>query len=329
MFSNFSFVILFYFLIFYYLFKKLQINSQTNQKKTKTKNMLATSSRLFSTFAPRAMAAMTAAKPKPLILNETDITQYHQNGFLVLPNLLSQSEKEKVFEWTEQISKLPETPGKWMQYFEKKNGQRILCRTENFLEYFPEFDKLIRGKITNAVTDLLGEPALLYKEKINFKLPNSSGFAPHQDAPAYVTFKQRLHLTAMVAADQATYENGCLEVVRGEHTKGYFPHPGGVMEEATVKQWEKEGRWEPVFMEPGSILLFGSFIPHRSGDNKSSKSRRAYYLTYNALSDGDFRQAYYEDKRKHFPPDAERIPGKDYSEGAKIYNLANPISTKG
>ena len=29
--------------------------------------------------------------------------------------------------------------------------------------------------------------------------------------------------------------------------------------------------------------------------------------------------------RREFPPENEREAGKDYSEGAKVYNLANPV----
>jgi len=59
--------------------------------------------------------------------------------------------------------------------------------------------------------------------------------------------------------------------------------------------------------------------------NYTDRPRRSYYLTYNALSEGDRRDAYYRDKRSKFPPECEREKGKDYSEGARIYNLANPI----
>jgi len=44
-----------------------------------------------------------------------------------------------------------------------------------------------------------------------------------------------------------------------------------------------------------------------------------------ALSEGNYRDGYYKEKREKFPPENEREPGKDYSEGAKIYNLATPI----
>ena len=36
------------------------------------------------------------------------------------------------------------------------------------------------------------------------------------------------------------------------------------------------------------------------------------YVTYSRLSDGDHRALYYADKRKSYPPDCEREPGKQY-----------------
>lgn len=99
------------------------------------------------------------------------------------------------------------------------------------------------------------------------------------------------------------------------------PAHGGLTDEEEAKL-----TWTPVTLEPGDVLIFSSWLPHRSGPNRTSKSRRALYVTYNAKVDGDYREKYYEDKRKKFPPKNERELGKDYSEGAKIYNLATPIT---
>eukprot|EP01116_Phalansterium_solitarium_P003689 TRINITY_DN14511_c0_g1_i1.p1 TRINITY_DN14511_c0_g1~~TRINITY_DN14511_c0_g1_i1.p1 ORF type:complete len:272 (+),score=67.70 TRINITY_DN14511_c0_g1_i1:214-1029(+) len=268
------------------------------------------------------------ASTSPSILTAAEVDQYKRDGFIYLPNLLTPQEKEDLIKWTSEVEGWPETAGKWMQYFERRDGVRQLCRTENILDFHEGLNALIRGKITSAVSDAVGEQAVLFKEKINFKLPGGAGFDPHQDAPAYVTFKQRFHVTAMIAADAASLENGCLEVVRGEHTKGVFDHPGGIMDSKITEQYEKEGRWEPVLAEPGAVMIFHSFLPHRSGRNVSDKPRRAHYLTFNPITDGDYRAAYYADKRAAFPPDVERVPGKDYSEGAKVYNVANPIPVK-
>jgi len=45
----------------------------------------------------------------------------------------------------------------------------------------------------------------------------------------------------------------------------------------------------------------------------SDRKRRVLYVTYNRASDGDFREQYYIDKRKSYPPDIERDPDKEYA----------------
>jgi hypothetical protein len=40
--------------------------------------------------------------------------------------------------------------------------------------------------------------------------------------------------------------------------------------------------------------------------------RRNLYLTFNRQRDGDFREQYFADKRRSFPPDFEREPGARY-----------------
>jgi hypothetical protein len=71
------------------------------------------------------------------------------------------------------------------------------------------------------------------------------------------------------------------------------------------------------------VLIFGAYLAHRSGDNVTEKARKAVYLTYNAAAEGDFRDHYYAEKRKLFPPSYEREEGKDYS---KLYTFYFYIS---
>jgi hypothetical protein len=58
--------------------------------------------------------------------------------------------------------------------------------------------------------------------------------------------------------------------------------------------------------------------------NRSNGPRRAAYITYNELSQGDCRDAYYTHKREVFAPAIERVAGRDYSNTGR-YNIGNPI----
>lgn len=53
----------------------------------------------------------------------------------------------------------------------------MLCRTENFVDGHTGFNHLLRGeKLLGLLNDLAGEPMLLFKEKINYKLSGSGMF---------------------------------------------------------------------------------------------------------------------------------------------------------
>lgn len=141
---------------------------------------------------------------------------------------------------------------------------------------------------------------LLFKDKINYKLPSGNGFAAHLDAPAYDHIGKIEHLTANFAVDEATPENGCIEVVAGSHKMNVQLAHGG----AIAKAWEDAHEWIKVPLKPGDVLLFGSHLAHRSGPNRTDSSRSMIYATYNCKADGeDLRQQYYKHRRENFPPD--------------------------
>jgi len=52
-----------------------------------------------------------------------------------------------------------------------------------------------------------------------------------------------------------------------------------------------------VPVEPGDAVLFTSFLPHRSGPNRSVTPRRLIYAVYNAAAEGDLRAAYFATKQ--------------------------------
>jgi 2-aminoethylphosphonate dioxygenase len=261
------------------------------------------------------------------MLTLDQIKDYNTKGYIVLTNLYNDKEKEQLINFVQEIESWPEEKYKWMKYYEinKLNGQKQLCRTENFIEYHQNLNNLLRKKeLTEILAQLVGEPVYLYKDKINFKYPGGNGFLPHQDAPAFAAHGQQNHVTVLIAIDEATVENGCLEfVVNNNHiwiNKILLEHN----DNGSIKDIS-DFTWQPAPLNPGDIVIFGSYIPHRSGPNSTNKSRKILYMTYNPVTEGNKHCQYYRDKRIHFPPDNEKEVGKDYAAGAKIYNVANPI----
>ena len=99
-----------------------------------------------------------------------------------------------------------------MKYFEQADDRRQLCRIEDVLPHHAGFLELLAGPVLlRMLATLMGESAVLFKEKINLKLPGGAGFQAHQDAPAFTTFGQTYHVTVLVTVDEADERNGCLE----------------------------------------------------------------------------------------------------------------------
>jgi len=249
---------------------------------------------------------------KNSVLNERQIEQFRRDGFLFVGGMYSAEEISSIGEWTDEVAAYREEPGKIMMYFEESRGEgsRILCRIENFIPFHRGFSTLITARrMKQAVSDLFGESAVLFKDKINFKLPGGDGFKEHQDVQAGWDDYAGLHITAMVAIDATNEENGSLEVIAGMHKQGVL----GSMWAPLTDEDTGDVAYVPVHCQPGDAVFFDSYTPHRSKPNHSSQARRVLYITYNKVSEGDSREQYYADKRRNYPPDIEREPGKDYS----------------
>jgi len=251
---------------------------------------------------------------------------WKRHGWVWLRGFLTPQETRHLAAWTDEVASWPETPGTWMRYYERRKddpASKQLARIENFLPYHAELADFFAGpRFRGVLADCCGEPVVLFKDKINFKLPGGAGFADHQDAPAYVNFGVEHQLTTMVPVDPFTVENGCLEVARDACERVFLPHEAdGTLKPEVMAALDVE----PLLAVPGDVILFDAWVPHRSGPNRSTRPRRSYYLTFNPASAGDHREAYYARKRECFPPEYERRLGVDYAALGRQFNLGNPF----
>jgi hypothetical protein len=252
-------------------------------------------------------------KPEPSgPLSREQMASFQRDGFVVVPGLFGAGEIDQVEAWSEEVHDWPETPGRHMMYFEESSshpGQRILNRIENVLPYHGGFKALAVGpKMQGACSQLFGEPALLFKDKINYKMPGGGGFEAHQDVQAGWSRYADLHITVLITIDETTLANGCLEMAKGFHDGGLIGAEWKPLTEEDLRETE----FIAVESAPGDAVFFDSFAPHRSGPNNTGSPRRVLYYTYNKASEGDSLAQYYADKRASYPPDIEREDGKDY-----------------
>jgi len=247
-----------------------------------------------------------AAEP----LTTGQLETYRDAGWVLARHFFSRGEVDEIARWTDELLALPEVPGRHMIYWEETaSGARVVQRVENFLAEHQGFDRLMRqGRLRDAVDRLIDAPSLLFKEKINFKMPGGAGFEPHQDQQAGWSRYAPLFVTALVTVDPATIANGCLEMGDGPRLKRLIGEEWRPLQAEEMRGFALR----PVPTEPGDVLFFDSFAPHGSKPNHTASPRRILYITYNAAAAGDHRQRYFAEKRANFPPDIERVPGRDY-----------------
>jgi len=260
------------------------------------------------------------------MLDATTKEHWQRHGWLWWRGFFGKETAADLVRWTDDLASWPEVPGKWMRYYERRDGDptaRMLARIENFVPYHEGLAALFASpRLLALLAECAGEPVVLFKDKINFKLPGGAGFAPHQDAPAYVDFGVHHHLTVMAPVDAFTPENGCLELARDASARAYLPqNPDGTLRADVMTGLDVV----PVLAEPGDVIVFDAWVPHRSGSNRTARPRRSYYVTFNPASAGDRRAAYYARKRECFPPEYERAPGVDYAKRGRQFNLGNPF----
>jgi len=243
------------------------------------------------------------------VLSETQIASFKEDGFVVIAGGFDAEECRRLDLWCRELCELPELPGKHWVYHEQSKldpGARLISRIENIVPFHAGFAALADCLVA-PISQLLGEPAVLFKEKVNFKMPGGDGFKPHQDSQAGWEDYADYFISVMVCIDEATIENGCLQLVKGQQQRGLYRKWEPLTEEDMA---DMDFRFYPT--QPGDVVFFDCYAPHASEPNLSDHIRRMYFATYNRLADGDQLQNYYADKRSSYPPDIERQDGKEY-----------------
>lgn len=242
-------------------------------------------------------------------INDEQIKQFKNNGFLIVKNGFTTDDINQIDSWATELANMSEETGKQWVFHENSKldpNVELISRIEYISPFHRGFEDL--GNVLKySVAQLLDEPAVLFKEKINFKMPGGDGFLPHQDSQAGWQDYADYFISVMVCIDEATIKNGCLQMVSGFQNDGLF------------REWEPLTDEDMADMEfihyptkPGDIVFFDCYTPHASEPNFTDSTRRLYFATYNKRSEGDHLQQYYADKYKSYPPDVDRIAGKEY-----------------
>ena len=234
------------------------------------------------------------------VLNTPEVDEYHEKGFLILREVfrpeeidIYRQEAEAVVDRALSLSRELQLELKYNLRFEMLADNQP-WKIDPFVSISPLFSALARDRrIMDRLASLYdGYEAVLFKDKLIYKPPDSHGNGLHQDYNWWQGFPHSL-LTVSVALDASTKENGCTELWTGHH-QGFLHEPGSL--DKTQIDADQLANEEHVYvdLEPGDIAIFTCFTPHAAASNTSNSARRMLFLSYNDSRDGEHYTAHYE-----------------------------------
>lgn len=222
-----------------------------------------------------------------MYLTDEQTANYHRDGYVLVPDLFSRLEVEAMLNDVESGGRVAShTRGN-----EDASGKKAKLAIWHELGDDIWAAASTNPRIVNNVRILLGEEIAFFHGKVMLKEAKQGGaWEWHQDYGYWYNqgFAFPRLLSAFVALDGATKENGCLQVLRGSHKLGRLDH--GKVGAQTGADPARIGAIEALFervyveMSPGSVLFFHSNLLHSSGPNDSDKHRRSFIMCYNALA---------------------------------------------
>lgn len=250
---------------------------------------------------------------------------YEKNGFAVIEGFLSEDEVDQIKKETVDYvrSESSKSDGKvipgeiWEQpeknewygscydtktrlfyepYAVDKKDMKLVMPAEQGIckmgfalhKHRPFFMNFVRQKKINDMFRALNyiNPTLI-QTMVNFKNPRVGGeFIPHQDTSYLTTTEPQYVVGFWFALDDATVENGCLDVIPGSHKwslcRKYVRCPEGKKPDGSLLEWTgpmavyDEKTYIKVPAKRGALVLIHGLLVHKSEPNRTDKSRWAF-----------------------------------------------------
>ena len=230
------------------------------------------------------------------LLTEEQLSDYDHDGYIVVRNLFSKDEIDSLGHAARSDNEMDKSSTQ--RDDGEGNAVRLALWNHPGDGIYGMFARC--RKMVDRVEEILKDEAYHYHSKMILKDAKVGGaWAWHQD---YGYWYQNGVLSpnlcsVMIAVDQSTIENGCMQVIKGSHKLGRINHilsgdqAGADMER--VEEAKKRLDLVHVTMDPGDALFFHSNTLHASDANESDHPRWAMICCYNAASNDPYKNSHH------------------------------------
>ena len=229
-------------------------------------------------------------------LGPAELARFLEDGYLVVEGLLSPEQLEALRRDTaplhESMAASAPDPAVRLSWEPTPPGEpRRLQQVLNAEVVSPTLHALVRSQPVLEVAEaLIGPDLALFETKFLMKASRLGGEIPwHQDFAYWVQLTDAPHqISCLVAIDDADEENGCLMVIPGSHRQGLLPHRVNARTFSRTLPDELVDRAKAVTLptKGGTGVIFGPFMVHGSGPNRSPRERRSMTMVFTAAGLG-------------------------------------------
>jgi len=225
------------------------------------------------------------------MLTDQQVRQFHEEGYLFLPETFTTEECAVLREEAEAIYR-QHRPEIWR---EKSGAPRTAFAAHLYNEAFGLLAR--HPRMIDPVQQVFGEPVYMHQFKINAKASFTGDvWQWHQDYGTWARDDGMPEPRAMniaVFLDEVMPINGPLMLVPRSHTQGVLSaghdltttsYPLWTLDEATVTRLVQQGGIVAPTGKPGGLLMFHGNLVHGSAGNITPYPRKIVYLTLNAVS---------------------------------------------
>lgn len=224
-----------------------------------------------------------------MALSASELAFYRRAGHVTVPNVISSLEADELIAdveaWGEEFLRdLPPDQRAWYVDGGVK-ARTVLRKLDNPHHHRQAVRRLACNPIlVDHVESIIGKGLSVYFSQIFFKPPEGGGPKPaHQDNFYFGPNDREGVVTAWVALDEATTENGCMSMGEGTNLGPVYPHVAPPGEPFNLQLPEHILARQPMTPAPvprGGVSFHHGNTFHQSGTNRSTTWRRACALHY-------------------------------------------------
>ena len=244
----------------------------------------------------------------PKSMSQAQLMSWNNDGYILIPNFLNEEDCDAMDKEVLKIINNIIPEGSAFSHAYAGDGHiaiREMKPSPNAKSIEDEISKLFRihskgvfndfihnKLLGDILEDILGPDVDCFLSQYIFKNPGAWGQPWHQDS-SYFPFDREPQVGAWLATTEATLENGCLVILPGSHKESLHEHLPDEREGSNYGYTEiKDHDFSeeiPMTLSKGDLLLFHSFLMHKSYDNNSNFRRTAmvYHFAETGTNFGD------------------------------------------